>query len=435
MKTRRTLATAVAAAVTAPVLLLAAGPASAATVTPPPTPPAVSASPSLPPGTLAKGPSIEDLEKAVEEARKAYEAAVAAEAAALKAVKDPLPDTTPEVVALVAAKKELDAATAAHTAAVKALDEAKAKLAALGDTAPPEERTAAEKAVKDAQAAADAAAIAKADADKKFTDADTALDDLRVALVRAYGTAKKATEEARAELAAAEKALADAKKAEEDDDNGMCVGDDALVAELTGLPEKVTAGTAVDLTVRVTNDTDEKVDRAYGQVTLAPGGKNLVDLFKPQYATAASSKWRDWNSWGIGVNVGALEPGAHADLKLRLNPAASLKDWSGRVEVSGWYERGDDCGANTTLKAHKFQVVAATGASPSPGPSAQGGGTTTPVGTATPTTAATTTTTGGTLAKTGSSDSLDGLALAGGAAVALGAGAVFAVRRRRTTDA
>ncbi|GGQ10933.1 LPXTG cell wall anchor domain-containing protein [Streptomyces roseolilacinus] len=433
MKTRRTLATAVAAAVIAPVALLAASPASAATVTPPPARPAVSASPS--PDTFGKGPSVADLEKAVAEARKAYDAAVAAKEAAYKELEKALDGPTAESLAYDAAKKEADAATAAHTAAVKALDEAKAKLAGLGGTATPEERAAAEKAVKDAQAAADAAATAKTAADGKLDAAGDAYDDMRVAAARAYSLTQQAVEKARTDLAAAEKALADAKKDEEDD--GMCEGDDALVAELTGLPAKVTAGTTVDLTVRVTNDTDEAVDRAYGQILLAPGGKELASLFDLQYATSASAKWRDVDSWGVAVNVGALKSGAHADFRLRLKPAASLKDWSGRIEVSGWYERGDDCGANTTLKAHKFQVVAAPVASPSPtpsptpssGPSPQGGTTTTPVGTTT------TTTTAGTLAKTGSSDALHGLALASGTAVLLGAGAVFATRRRRATDA
>ncbi|MEV5442344.1 peptidase [Streptomyces sp. NPDC052644] len=429
MKTTRTLATAVAAAVTAPVLLLAAvAPAHATTVTPPPAPPAVAE-----PSAFAKGPSIADLEKAVAKARKAHEEAVAAKEAAYKRVLVAVSDTTPEAIAAADAKKKADEATAAHTAAVKALDEAKAKLAALPGTATEEERKAAEKAVADAQTAADTAAAVKATADRQQADASKALADMQVAAFQADHLAEQAVKKAAADLAAAEKALADAKK--DQDDDGMCAGDDALVAELTGLPEKVTAGSTVDLTVRVTNNTGKAVDRAYGRVTLEPGGAKLVPLFKPQYLAATSDKWRDWNSWGIALNVGKLEPGAHADLKLRLNPAASLKDWSGSLEVNGWYERGDDCGANTTLKSHKFQVVAPA-ATPAPTttpntPAPQGGTTTTPLTGGTTTTTATS----GTLAKTGSSDALGGLAAASGAAVALGAAAVFATRRRRTTDA
>ncbi|CAL9472894.1 peptidase [Streptomyces sp. enrichment culture] len=433
MKTTRTLATAVAAAVTAPVLLLAATtPAYATTVTPPPAPPAVAE-----PSSFTKGPSIADLEKAVAKARKAHEEAVAAKEAAYEVLvkelrKDYKESDWPEAIALVAAEKAATEAATTHTTAVKALEEAKAKLAALPETATEEERKAAEKAVTEAQTAADTAAAAKTLADQKRADAHTAFDDRRVAMARQYSVLTEAVKKAAADLAAAEKALADAKK-DQDDDNGMCAGDDALVAELTGLPEKVTAGTPVDLTVRVTNNTGEAVDRAFGQVTLEPGGEKLVPLFKPQYRTATSDKWRDWNSWGVAVNVGGLKPGAHADLKLRLNPAASLKDWSGSLQVNGWYERGDDCGANTTLKSHTFQVVAPAVTPPpttAPNTPTQQGGTTT-----TPLTGGTTTTTGGTLAKTGSSDALGGLAAASGAAVALGAAAVFATRRRRTTDA
>ncbi|MEU2180881.1 peptidase [Streptomyces thermolilacinus] len=430
MKTTRTLATAVAAAVTAPLLLLAAAPAYATTVTPPPAPPAVAE-----PSPLTKGPSIADLEKAVAKARKAHEEAVAAKEAAYEVLvkelrKDYKESDWPEAIALVAAEKAATEAAAAHTTAVKALEEAKAKLAALPETATEEEREAAEKAVADAQTAADTAAAAKTLADQERADARTAFDDRRVAMARQYSVLTEAVKKAAADLAAAEKALADAKKDQDDD---LCAGDDALVAELTGLPEKVTAGTSVDLTVRVTNNTGEAVDRAFGQVTLLPGSKELVPLFKPQYRTATSDKWRDWNSWGIGVNVGALKPGAHADFKLRLNPAASLKSWSGSLRVIGEYERGDDCAMNTTPKSHKFQVVAPT-VMPAPTttpntPTQQGGTTTTPL------TGGTTTTTGGTLAKTGSSDAMGGLAAASGAAVALGAATVFATRRRRTTDA
>ncbi|MCP9945573.1 peptidase [Streptomyces somaliensis] len=431
MKTTRTPATAVAAAVIAPVVLLAASPAYAATVSPPPAPPAVSEpSGARGPSGFGKGRSVADLEKAVAEARKAYDAAMAAKAAAYEKLLVAVSDTTPEALAAAAAGKEAIAATVAHTAAVKVLEEAEAKLAALPDTAAPEARTAAEKAVADARTAVEEAAAEKTAADGKRAEAGKALDDMRVAAFRADHLAGEAVKKAAADLAAAEKALADAKEEEEDD--GMCDGDDRLVAELTGLPEKVTAGSTVDLTVRVTNNTGEAVDRAYAQVTLAPGTKDLVTLFEPQYSTGTSATWRDWNSWGIAVNVGGLKPGAHADLRLRLSPAATLRGWKGRIEVSGWYERGDDCGANTTMKVHRFQVVAAPAASPSPQ-----GGTTTPVGATIPvgTTTTATTPTAGTLARTGSSDALKGLALTSGAAVLLGAGAVFATRRRGTTGA
>ncbi|MEU4255633.1 LPXTG cell wall anchor domain-containing protein [Streptomyces fradiae] len=441
MKTTRTLATAVAAAVTAPLLLLAAAPAYATTVTPPPAAPPVSApTPSPSPAAFGKKPSIAELEKAVAQARKAHQDAVAVQEAALKELKKSHRERDwPEAVALVAAEKEAETATAAHTAAVKAREEAEAKLAALPGTATPEEREAAEKAVETARTTEATAATTKATADAKRAAADDTYIDRYIEDVRAYSLLRKAVETAAADLAAAEKALEDAKKngdgGGDDDGDGMCKGDDRLVAELTGLPAKVTAGGTVDFTVRVTNNTGEAVDRAYGRVTLAPGTHTLVPLFKPRYAVGTSTTWRDWNSWGIDVNVGALKPGAHADLRLRLSPSAKLEKWSGRIEVSGSYERDGECAANTTLKSHTFQVVAAT-PSPTPTPTAntpapQGGTKTAPL-TGTTTTAATT---GGTLAKTGSSDALNGLAVASGAAVLLGAAAVYGTRRRRTTGA
>lgn len=253
---------------------------------------------------------------------------------------------------------------------MKALEEARAKLAALPGTATEEEKKAAEAAVKAAETTAATAATAKETADKKLIDARDALADMHIEASQVYSRLTKAVEEAAADLAAAEKALEDAKKDEDgkgdEDDDGMCAEDDRLVAELTGLPAKVAAGSTVDLTVRVTNNTGKTVDRAYGQVALAPAGGALVTLFTPRFSTGPSTTWRPWNSKGIAVNVGELEPGAHADLRLRLSPAASIRDWSGRIEVSGWYERGDDCGANTTLKRHAFQVVAALATTPPP---------------------------------------------------------------------
>lgn len=325
---------------------------------------------------------------------------------------------------------------------MKALEEARAKLAALPGTATEEEKKAAEAAVKAAETTAATAATAKETADGKLIDARDALADMHIEASQVYSRLTKAVEEAAADLAAAEKALEDAKKDEDgkgdEDDDGMCAEDDRLVAELTGLPAKVAAGSTVDLTVRVTNNTGKTVDRAYGQVALAPGGQDLVTLFTPRFSTGPSTTWRPWNSKGIAVNVGELEPGAHADLRLRLSPAASIKDWSGRIEVSGWYERGDDCGANTTLKRHAFQVVAAPATTPPPNtPAPQGDTGTTPLpGTTTPTPVTTpTSATAGALADTGSSDALGGLALASGAAVALGAGAVLLTRRRRANGA
>ncbi|MFE9412494.1 LPXTG cell wall anchor domain-containing protein [Streptomyces sp. NPDC006704] len=64
-------------------------------------------------------------------------------------------------------------------------------------------------------------------------------------------------------------------------------------------------------------------------------------------------------------------------------------------------------------------------------PTAQGGAAATPLNS---TTAAATPGATGTLAKTGSSSAMPQLALAGGVAVALGAGAVVLTRRRKAAD-
>ncbi|KPC69553.1 hypothetical protein ADL26_18110, partial [Thermoactinomyces vulgaris] len=67
---------------------------------------------------------------------------------------------------------------------------------------------AAETAVPEAEATAASAATAKAAADAKATEAVTAVDDARVAAVRAYSVLDKAADDALAAKIAAEAALA-----------------------------------------------------------------------------------------------------------------------------------------------------------------------------------------------------------------------------------
>lgn len=427
MTIRRILATAVAAAVTTPVLLLSAGPALA------------DARPAAPvQGKQTQGkPSIEELELAAAAAQKAYDAAVAAEDAALDALRAFDSDTHPLVVAVTVAKTAAAEATTAKTAADQAVVDARAVLDALPETATEEERTAAAAKLTEAEGKAAEAATAKTAADTAVTTAQTALDDARVGAARAIGEAQKVTKQALADKNAADAALAKAKEeAEEDDEDGEdCVAEPRLTTVVTGLPSTVVAGTKVDFKLRVTNGTEKTMDEvlpfAYVHATDTSGRGSLEDLVRLQWSSGASHTWKTVDNKNYMDAVSPLKAGAHADIKLRMTIDAKTPAGNGVTFVAGDYFNEDgSCGGSPDLAEYGF-TIAAAGSKPGkvddaePEPTASGSSDVTPQtgGSARPA--------GGTLAATGASSTTPQLALAGGAAVVLGAGAVYAVRRRR----
>ncbi|MEV3989560.1 LPXTG cell wall anchor domain-containing protein [Streptomyces sp. NPDC049837] len=408
------LATAVVAAVTTPAVLLSVTPAYAEV------PPPVGRSFA---GNAAK-PSLKELEKAAAEAQKAYDAAVAEEVAALQALIDEQSDEAPLAVAAVTAAKEAKAAATAKEAADKALAEAQAALKELPETATEAERAQAEKDVADAQAAAEAAARAKDAADAKAEAADTARDDALVAASRRIHLARQEKAKALAAKEAADKALAEAR---EEAEAGACVAEDRLTVTATGLPAKVTAGTTVDFTVRVTNGTDRTLDEVWPYVEVEAGG----DLLDVQWSTAASPAWQDVDADHYAGAVDKLAPGAHADVKLRVKTDAKTPAGPGVASLAADYANDDkSCGGTPEFYEYAFDVVAASTTpapttTPTATPDPQPQGTTSPL-------PVTTTPSPGTLAATGASSATP-LALAAGAAVALGAGTLFAARRRKAT--
>ncbi|MFJ5221695.1 LAETG motif-containing sortase-dependent surface protein [Streptomyces sp. NPDC088400] len=438
MKIRRTLATAVVAAVITPVVLLSVTPALAD---------AKPSAASQAQQDAQDKPSIEELEKAAEKARKVYEDAVAAEKTAKAVLDAALSDDAPLAVAAKAARKDAADAATAKTNADKALADAKAVLAALPETATDEEKANAEKAVTDAEAVALAAGDAKTAADAKAATAGKAVDDARVAAARAYYKAQKAKDEALKAKNAADKALADAKEeAEEEEEGGPdCVYEGELSTVVNGLPSKIVAGSTTDFSVRVTNGTD----RTMGEVSpfvyfhaTDKSGYNVIDeAFHLQWSTAASPTWKKVEEEEYAGSISPLKAGAHADVKLRLKVDAKAPAGDGLAFVAGDYFNDDEsCGGNF-LTEYAFDLLAAGSAvgevgdagpgktTPrTPNTKPQGGTSSTPVSSGTP--AAT-----GSLANTGSSSALPQFAAAAGAAVALGAGAVFVVRRRKAGSA
>ncbi|MEV6425543.1 peptidase [Streptomyces sp. NPDC051662] len=437
MKIRRILATAVVAAVTTPVVLLSVTPALA------------DATSSAASQTQAQAqsqderdkPSIEELEEAAEKAQKAYDDAVAAEKTARAVLEVALADDAPLRVAAKAAEKEADDAATAKANADKALVDAKAALAALPETATDAEKAAAEQAVADAETAALSAADAKATADEKAATAYRVSDDARVAAVREYSKVQEAMKAALKVKKVADKALADAR-----DEGPDCVFESKLRTVVTGLPSKIVAGSTTDFSLRVTNGTGKALDkvspRVYFHATDKSGYHVIDDAFHLQWSTTASPTWKNVGEGSRTGSVGPLKDGAHGNVKLRLKVDAKAPAGVGLAFVSGDYINDDaSCGGNLSTE-YEFELLAAGSVpekvdetkpgkttSETPDNKAQGVTSTTPVNSGSD--AAGT----GSLASTGSPSALPGFAGAAGAALALGAVAVYVGRRRRAGSA
>ncbi|MBP0455906.1 peptidase [Streptomyces montanisoli] len=436
MKISRTLATTVAAAVTAPVVLLSATPALA------------DAKPAA--STQAQHqkesgkPTIEQLEKAAAKAQKAYDDAVTATKAAEDAVEAVAAIDAPLTVAAREAQEAADNAATAKAKADKALADANAALDTLPPDATDEQKAAAQKAVSDAEAAANAAAAAKDAADAKSTEAAKARHDAGLAAFTELYKRRKAEKKALAAKKAADKALADAKAAAGGQD---CHYESKLTTAITGLPSKITAGSTTDFAVHVTNGTDKTLGKVvphlYFHATDKTGRNVIDDALHLQWSTSASPAWKSVGASGDAGSISPLKAGASADVKLRLKIDADAPAGEGLAFVAGDYVQSDDsCGGNLPTE-YPFQIVAAgkdtgDGGAAKPGPSTspnagtkpQGGKSVTPIASTTPVATPT-----GTLAHTGSSSALPKLAAAAGAAVALGAIALVVGRRRKAGSA
>ncbi|CAM5671925.1 LPXTG cell wall anchor domain-containing protein [Streptomyces californicus] len=215
---------------------------------------------------------------------------------------------------------------------------------------------------------------------------------------------------------------------------------------MTGLPNKLVAGTTTDFALRVTNGSDRNMDEiiAYTGVfaTDKTGIKETGKFFRLQWSTKSSPKWQSADEDDYIDGLGPLKPGSHTDVKLRLTLDKATPAGNGVAFIAAdFYNKDGSCGGMTDLNMYEFDVKAAGSkpgktedAKPSKAPKPGAGNTgTTPLGSSLGTPAQTGT--GGSLAATGSSSATGSIALAGGAAVLLGAAAVFVVRRRKAGSA
>ncbi|WP_229818931.1 MULTISPECIES: LAETG motif-containing sortase-dependent surface protein [Streptomyces] len=426
LKIRRILATAVAAAVTTPVVFLSAAPAFADT------------KPTAPAQTQDQKPTIEQLKAAVTAAQTAYDIAVIAESDARKAIEALI---DPENGLQIHVRETRELAAKAAEDKVKADEKvttAQAKLDAATDEAAKAE---AQKELDEAKTAAETAAAAKTAADTKVTAAVKALEDAKVAAFTTLATATSTKEVALKTLKAAEKALADAlaeegeEPGEEEPPHEDCFPESRFTTVVHGLPEKVVAGTTVDFTLRVTNGTDKKMDEVYPYAAVhafdAKGIKELDTYLDLEWATAGNAKWQDVDP-GESLFIGAVGAKSSVDVKLRLKVDADTPAGQGAAFVAGdFWNEDESCGGTPDVEIYDFSILAkgtepgkvddATAKPGNTGTTQQGGSSNTPV---------TNNGTTGSLAETGSDSAVPQIAMAGGAAVVLGAGAMFFVRRR-----
>ncbi|KAA6219055.1 hypothetical protein [Streptomyces filamentosus] len=451
MKIRRTLATAVAVAVTTPVVFLSAGPAFAETPKP-----RTDASAQ----DVKDGPEDDDFA----EYEKLIEAVVAAEEK-LEALKEERAALAEDLRAgnvgeavkteYAAAKLAYDEAKAAREAAATTLAEAQAELDALNadPEATAEDKAAAEQAVAEAKAKADEAVAAEAAAKLRHDAADTAFSDARVALARRISLLDP-------KIVLAEQELADAEAALEAYENeGSCVEDDSVRSTLTG-PKTITIGSSADFSLTVRNTSDRDLDSVRSYVFAAHLPESWDDIldeedpgleryFSIDWKSAANPEWTELDFQDEAVELGRIAKGGKAEVTLRLTVDEDAPAGKGITFSTGEYENEDgSCGISQQYAKAEFDVVEPTeepSEEPTDEPTAEPSPSTTtptPAPTATATGGNTQTTqqggssatavrTGGELAATGSNDALPKIGAAAGAALVLGAVALFTARRRR----
>ncbi|MFI0259617.1 hypothetical protein ACH4OW_11365 [Streptomyces sp. NPDC017056] len=384
-------------------------------------------------------PTFAELKKAADDADEAYKRAVAAKEAEDKKIEETLKamdkgGSHPLRLAALAADKEAEAAKSGKAAADKAVTDAKAKLAEAVDEAA---KAAAQKELAAAETAAGKAAQAVTEADAKSKAAWDALTDARVEAFRELGKAQRALDEARKAKKTANDAFAAAKE---------CIRVPGLTVLADNLPSKVVAGTTVDFSFTVANNTDRTLD-VDPLVFFNLRAKNDQQHFmKVQWSDG--SGWKELDSKGHSYTepVKGMKPGSRADVKMRMTIEAGVPAKEALALFAGDASDQYNPCVLGPMKRYDFEVLPA-GSKPGkvddakpgkvddkdrkePGKSAQGGNSAKPVPGAGDDTSAKPTPAGGSLASTGASSAVPQLALAGGAAVLLGAGAVFAARRR-----
>ncbi|MEU9332115.1 LAETG motif-containing sortase-dependent surface protein [Streptomyces sp. NPDC048290] len=216
--------------------------------------------------------------------------------------------------------------------------------------------------------------------------------------------------------------------------------DQSVEVDITGLPGRITAGSGWhEFSLNVLNDSDSTLTDL-GFFAGAASDADGYDLFRSKQVqlqtwNPADETWEDLSEEGYAAGfVGytdELKPGYEVELPLRINVTSAAPVGAGFSLGMTVYGDEDAQCTGYGQAAYRFEIVGSgtdtEGTRPQEGGKApvtddRPGGSTPQVT--------------GNLAETGSSSALPVIGLVGGAAVVLGAGAVFVVRRRKTgTDA
>lgn len=255
-------------------------------------------------------------------------------------------------------------------------------------------------------------------------------------------TSPSASTSASTSPSASASASASASTGPEDCDGTDPKLDQELTTSLSGLPSKIVAGSGFHgFKLNVKNSGKHAYKRVdLGVFAAAMGEDDFSDATQYltlQYQDPTSGKWND-----ISVDLDDESAGylGYTDVKakesfsidLRLSVDKKAPAGAGfAISIGSYVDDEGNCVYASDDDFYEFDILAA-GATPGPvddsTPKPQGGSkplpTTKPAGN-------TQVVPQGHLAETGSSSALPAIALAGGAAVALGLGAVFVVRRRR----
>ncbi|MFB7956971.1 MULTISPECIES: LAETG motif-containing sortase-dependent surface protein [unclassified Streptomyces] len=210
-----------------------------------------------------------------------------------------------------------------------------------------------------------------------------------------------------------------------------------LDTSINGLPGKIARGSGWHKFKMNVYNSSKSAVRNVDYFAGAASDEEGNDLFRSkqvrlQALDPETGTWEELSEDGRAVGyVGQsdeIPAGYEVDIPLRINVRSSAPVGSGFTLGAGLYVGDKDCQGVTDV-AYKFKIVEAGGSGSTP----QTGGRA-PVPSTKPADNRTGRVTGS-LAETGSSSALPVFATAGGAAVVLGAGAMFVVRRRRNGDA
>ncbi|MET7516765.1 LAETG motif-containing sortase-dependent surface protein [Streptomyces sp. NPDC005480] len=221
---------------------------------------------------------------------------------------------------------------------------------------------------------------------------------------------------------------------------GICEEDNKdyqskLAVSLNGLPGKIAAGSGWhNFTLNVKNPTKSDLDEAIFYAGVGPNDENAENAFKTSQVhlqAKVDGTWVDIDD-GEGYSFGFLDlsgikAGKSTNYQLRLNVKASAPIGSGLTIGGGFYNDDElDCISDSSA-AYVIQIVKP--GTDTDGTKPQEGGKV-PMPSEKPNDDNTQEVTGS-LAETGSSSMVPTIGLIGGVAVVAGAGAVFAVRRRK----